>query len=108
MTFKKRKSQQLRNASAVSLESGKKISNDMPLPSFYSRISHQKRAEILDIRANPISKNTLATKFPLRLYGEYHPFVISKPRVPYQLCMYNGREMVDRMTRTEKISLNQD
>ena len=56
MTFKKRKSQQLRNTSTVSVSSGTKISNYMPLPSFGSRMSHQSRAHILDVWATPISK----------------------------------------------------
>ena len=69
MTFKKRQSQQLRNTYAVAEVSGKKISNDMALPSFDSRISHQRRAEILDVRATPISKNSLAVNFKLILDG---------------------------------------
>ena len=50
-------------------------------------------------------KNTLASKFPLRLDVEYRPFVKSKPRVQCQLCMFDGREMEDRMTRIEKNKL---
>ena len=69
MTVKKRKPQQSRNIYTLAAASGKKISNDMTLPSFDSRMSHQRRADILDVWANPISKNTLATKFPLRLDG---------------------------------------
>ena len=68
-------------------------------------MSHQRGAEILDVRATPISKNSLATKFPLRLDGEYHPFVTSKPRVPCKSYMFNGIEMEDRMNRTEKKKL---
>ena len=69
MTFKKRKSQQLRNTSAVFVASVKKVSNYIPLHSFDSRIYHQRRAGLLDVRATPISKNTLATNFSLILYG---------------------------------------
>ena len=49
ITFKKSNLKQLRNTSTVSVASGKKISNDMPLPSFDSRMSHQRRAENLDV-----------------------------------------------------------
>ena len=69
MTFKKSKLQQLINTSVVAATSGKKISNDMTLTSFDSRMSRQIRAEVLDVRATPVSKNTLATKFPPRLDG---------------------------------------
>ena len=85
MTSNKRKSKQLKNKSAVAVAPGKKISNDITLPSFYSRIYHQRRAGILDVRATPIKNNTLATKFQLRLDGEYHQFVTSKPRFSCQL-----------------------
>ena len=56
MTFRKRKSQQLRNTYAFSVVSGKKRSNDIPFPLFDSIMSRQRRAEILDSRATPISK----------------------------------------------------
>ena len=69
MTFKKMKFQQLRNTSEVSVAYGKKRSNDISLPSFDFRMSHQRRAEILDVQATPISKNTLDTKILLRLDG---------------------------------------
>ena len=72
----------------------------MPFPSSDSRMFHQRRAEILDVRATPNSKNTLATKFPLIMDGEYHSFVTSKPRDPCQLYMFNSIEIIDRMTRT--------
>ena len=49
-----------------------------------------------------MSKNTLATKFPLRLGGEYHSFVTSKPRDPCPSCMFNGKDMENRMTGTKK------
>ena len=49
MTIKKKKSQQLRNKSTAAAASGIKISNYMLLPSFDSRISHQRRAENLDV-----------------------------------------------------------
>ena len=39
---------------------------------------------------------------------EYHPFAISKPRVPCKLCMYTGIDMGDRMTRTEKMKLESE
>ena len=51
---KKRNSQQLRNISEVAAAYGKKILNGITFPSFYSRVSHQRRAEILDVRATPI------------------------------------------------------
>ena len=107
MTFKKRKSQQLINTSAVSAPSENKISNYIPLPSFDSRMSHQRRVEIWNVQATPIPKSTLATNFPLILEGEYHQFVTSKPRVPCQLCMCNGRYMEDRMLEQKK-KLNQN
>ena len=78
----------------------------MTLPSFYSRMYHQRRTGVLYVRATPVSKNTLATKFPLILDGEYHPFVKSKPSVPCQFCILNEREMEDIFTRTEKINLD--
>ena len=53
-------------------------------------------------------KNTLATKFPLRLDGEYHPFVSSKPRVTCELCMFNERYMEDVLIRTEKKKLESE
>ena len=56
MKFKKRKSQHLRNTSAVSEAYGKKILNNVPFPSFDSRMPHQRRAENLDFRATPIKK----------------------------------------------------
>ena len=108
MKFNNSKSQQLRNKYAVSVAYGKKISNDIPLPSFDSRMSHQRRTEILNVQAIQISKNTLATKFPLILEGEYHQFVTSKPRVSCQLCMCNERDMENRMTRAKKRNSNQN
>ena len=75
MTFKNRKSQRLKNTSAVAAASGNKISNYMTLTSLDYRMSHQRTPEILDVRVTPISKNTLATKFSLRLDREYHPFM---------------------------------
>ena len=44
ITFNKRKLQQLRNTSTVAAASENKIYNDMTLPSFDSRMSHQRRA----------------------------------------------------------------
>ena len=106
MIFKKRKYQKLRNTSTVSVASGKKRSNDMWLPSFDSRIYHQRGAKNLDLRAIPISKNTLATKFPHLKDGEYNPLVTYKPRAPCQQWSCNGRDLEYRMTRIEKINLN--
>ena len=105
MTIKKRKLQQLIITYAIVTACGKKRSNDMELPSFDSRMSNQRRAEILDVWSTLISKDTLATKFPLRLDREYHTFGTSKPRVTCQLCMFNVREMEDIMIRTEKKKL---
>ena len=80
----------------------------MPFPSFDSRMYHQSRAEIIDLWATPISKNTLATTFPLILEGKYHPSVTSKPMVPCQMCMFNVIYMEYRMTRIEKKNLDQN
>ena len=49
MTFKKRKSQQLRNKSVFAEGYVNQRSNYMPLPSFDSRISNQKMEGILDV-----------------------------------------------------------
>ena len=73
--LKRRRLQQLKNTSAVYVASGNKITNDTPFTVFDSMMPHQRRAEALDVRATQVSKNTLATKFPLRLDREYHPFV---------------------------------
>ena len=54
MTSKKRKQQHLRNTSAVSAAPGKKLLNDMKLLLLDSRLSHQRKAKILDARATPI------------------------------------------------------
>ena len=44
--FNRRKFQQLKNTYAVDVASGEKILNDMTLPSFDSKMSHQRSAEI--------------------------------------------------------------
>ena len=49
MKFKNKKYQQLRNTSAVASAYGNKRSNGMRLSSFDYKISHQRRAEILDV-----------------------------------------------------------
>ena len=67
ITFKKRKSQRLINTSAFSVAYGKKTSNDMPLPSFDFRMSHQSKAYVLVVQSTPISINNVTTKFTLRL-----------------------------------------
>ena len=102
MTIKKKKSQQLRNKSTAAAASGIKISNYMLLPSFDSRISHQRRAENLDVWATRISKNNLATNFSLRLDRYYHPFVTFKPSFPCKIFMFIIIDMKDKMNRTEK------
>ena len=49
MIFKKSKTQQLRNTSAVTAASRNKRSNDMTFPPFDSKMYHQRRAELLGV-----------------------------------------------------------
>ena len=78
------------------------MANDIPLPLFDSKMYPQRRADIFDARATPISKNILAAKSTLKFDGAYHPFVTSKTRVPFQLFICHGIYMEDIITRIEE------